>query len=174
MAISNWEPGKATPRAKDVAGLVTLFGTVKTQFPPPPPEVSLGGWVAQKRTAKGLTRNELAAKADISPAQIANIETGKTANPRHKTRAALEPPHSLPPSDRGTTDRGPGLPVDTYVPAVEGTVAARSARLSASTESTGRKNNHREQIIDGDRPDSAGVGNGCQRLHRQLDRPVAA
>src|SRR5262249_41237635 len=54
------------------------------------PEASYGDWLREARLAQELSRKELAAKVGISQIQVYNIETGRTLNPRERTRRALE------------------------------------------------------------------------------------
>ncbi len=87
VLVSNWETGKAVPTADQRAALLKLFnadaGVSAT------PQASYGDWVSEAREAKGLNRQELAAKVGISEIQVYNIETGRTLNPRDSTRRAL-------------------------------------------------------------------------------------
>jgi transcriptional regulator with XRE-family HTH domain len=54
------------------------------------PSQDYGEWLRGRREAAGKSREELAAAAGVSAIQIYNIETGRTLNPRDRTRRALE------------------------------------------------------------------------------------
>lgn len=54
------------------------------------PSQDYGEWVRARREGAHLTREQLAAASGVSAIQIYNIETGRTTNPRAKTRNALE------------------------------------------------------------------------------------
>lgn len=85
VTVSNWERGKATLAPEQARALSELADKRLGRE-----EVSFGDWVAQQRSARGLSRTTLAAKAGISEIQVYNIETGRTTNPREKTRAGLQ------------------------------------------------------------------------------------
>jgi transcriptional regulator with XRE-family HTH domain len=58
------------------------------------PAMEFGDWLKREREAKGLTREQLAAAAGVSVAQIFNLETGRAKRPRIDTvrrlRTAIE------------------------------------------------------------------------------------
>jgi len=49
-----------------------------------------GEWLQLERTARGLTRTELADRSGVSYQQIRNLEIGESDNPQERTRHALE------------------------------------------------------------------------------------
>lgn len=85
--ISNWEVGRVRPRRQEAERLAALLSEESEATGSP--RNAYGNWVAERRSAMGLTRAELAARARISLMQIYNIETGRTANPREQTRQAI-------------------------------------------------------------------------------------
>jgi transcriptional regulator with XRE-family HTH domain len=84
--ISNWESGKTSPSDRQIHLLRDVLGTGDLSTAP----AQYGEWLSSTRIEKGLSRNELAAKSNVSAPQIFNIETGSTANPRATTRKKLE------------------------------------------------------------------------------------
>ncbi|MGI8750514.1 MAG: helix-turn-helix domain-containing protein [Thermoleophilaceae bacterium] len=54
-----------------------------------PSSSPFGEWLAQTRTRREMTRQELAERAGVSEPQIFNIEKGNTRNPRAATRTKL-------------------------------------------------------------------------------------
>ncbi len=84
--VSNWERGKGVPGPEQLATLAELASPGHDE----PEKTSFGDWAGQRRNALGLSRQDLAAKVGISQIQVYNIETGRTANPREKTRVALQ------------------------------------------------------------------------------------
>jgi transcriptional regulator with XRE-family HTH domain len=90
VTVSNWERGKTAPGPVDVAALEKLFAAGGDKLVSDTPEARYGDWVTEARRAQGLSRKELAAKVGISHIQVYNIETGRTLNPREKTRDSLE------------------------------------------------------------------------------------
>lgn len=90
VTVSNWERGKTAPGPEHAAALAKLFRADGDEAVTEAPEASYGDWVREGRRAKGLTRKGLAATVGISQIQVYNIETGRTLNPREKTRRALE------------------------------------------------------------------------------------
>jgi transcriptional regulator with XRE-family HTH domain len=91
-AISSWETGRVSaPRDQVVALGAALSGG--ESGPGRSPSQDYGEWLRGRRDAAGKTREELAAAAGVSAIQIYNIETGRTLNPRERTRSALE--HAL-------------------------------------------------------------------------------
>jgi transcriptional regulator with XRE-family HTH domain len=99
VTVSNWERGQTAPGSEHAAALTKLFRADGDTAVPESPEAGYGDWVREGRRAKGLTRKELAAKVSISQIQVYNIETGRTLNPREKTRNALEKVLGKAPND---------------------------------------------------------------------------
>jgi transcriptional regulator with XRE-family HTH domain len=85
--ISIWENGNAEPSHDTIQKISLILGAdfEKTLETPP-----LGEWIRKKREEKGLSRNDLAKEAGISPLTIYFIETGKTESPQRATLVALE------------------------------------------------------------------------------------
>lgn len=88
--ISNWEAGRARPRRAEAQRLAAALASSPEPDMIAEPKRDYGAWVADKRSSLGLSRADLAARAGVSPLQIYNIETGRTLNPRERTRHAIE------------------------------------------------------------------------------------
>jgi transcriptional regulator with XRE-family HTH domain len=88
-AVSTWETGRvALPRDQIDALQRILADNANASLTSP--SQAFGEWLRGRREAANLTREELAAMSGVSAIQIYNIETGRTANPRSKTRKAFE------------------------------------------------------------------------------------
>ncbi len=96
--VSTWESGTSTPKPANLTALNRILdigaeGDTEDESDPEAPSSSpYGEWLARTRTAKGLTRRELAEQSGVSEPQIWNIETGQTLNPRGQTRERLAQP----------------------------------------------------------------------------------
>jgi ribosome-binding protein aMBF1 (putative translation factor) len=91
VKVSLWENGRARPNSGQVAALRALFNPRRrTRANDITDGSSFADWVAEQRRFAGLSRRDLAAATGISEIQVYNIETGRTLNPREKTRKALE------------------------------------------------------------------------------------
>lgn len=91
VKVSLWENGRASPNAAQVAALKALFNPRRKRRATEIAEgSSFADWVGEQRRLAGLSRRDLAAATGISEIQVYNIETGRTLNPREKTREALE------------------------------------------------------------------------------------
>jgi transcriptional regulator with XRE-family HTH domain len=88
-AVSAWETGRAAPRHEQLVALERVF-SAEAPATTTSPSQDYGEWVRGRRSQAGLSREQLAAASGVSAVQIYNIETGRSPNPRDKTRAALE------------------------------------------------------------------------------------
>lgn len=88
-AVSTWETGRVPLSREQVGVLERIFAAGEPTATTSASE-DYGEWLRGRREASGLTREELAARSGVSAIQIYNIETGRTANPRSKTRHAFE------------------------------------------------------------------------------------
>ena len=88
-AVSSWETGRAKPRPEQLAAVFSVFSGDEPVAEASPSQ-AYGEWLRASRDALGQTREQVAASAGVSAIQIYNIETGRTSNPREKTRKALE------------------------------------------------------------------------------------
>lgn len=100
MTVSNWESGKANPKPDQKSQVFSLLGVVKviqdggsedtspdTSEAGPP---AVASWLTKTRLERKMSVPELAAAADVTAAQIYNIESGRTTNPRRSTVQRLE------------------------------------------------------------------------------------
>jgi transcriptional regulator with XRE-family HTH domain len=87
--VSSWETGRAVPRRAQLRQLDRVFSGELAAVPTTPSQ-DYGEWVRARREGAPLTREQLAGASGVSAIQIYNIETGRTTNPRAKTRTALE------------------------------------------------------------------------------------
>jgi transcriptional regulator with XRE-family HTH domain len=89
--VSTWENGTSQPRTNSADALATVLDLgVETEDAAESPGSSpYGEWLARTRNQQGITRRELADRANVSEPQIWNIETGHTLNPRAETRDRL-------------------------------------------------------------------------------------
>ena len=91
-SISLWERGKGAPsrdQLQQLEGILGGFSTAKNQGS----DVELSPiavWVFRGLEKKGMTANELARKAGISPPTIYNILNGGAENPQQRTLKAIE------------------------------------------------------------------------------------
>ena len=81
--VSQWETGKILVGDDQVVNLETTLG-MKFR------ERSFGDWLRETRDNQGLSRNELAGRAELSVPTIASIEEGKIFSPRDRTVRRLE------------------------------------------------------------------------------------
>jgi transcriptional regulator with XRE-family HTH domain len=88
-AVSSWETGRIAPPHEQVEALARIFGP-NGAIPATSPSQDYGEWLRERREAADLTREQLAAQSGVSAVQIYNIETGRSTNPREKTRDAFE------------------------------------------------------------------------------------
>ena len=100
--ISQWELAKAVPDREQKAHLREVLGLDQTETQNNGGASSgddrndqegpsaVGSWLNRARVEKGLSVAELAAKAQISPPAIYNIESGRIENPRSETIRRLE------------------------------------------------------------------------------------
>jgi transcriptional regulator with XRE-family HTH domain len=88
-AVSSWETSRVIPRPEQLQALERFFGGEKHAAATSPSQ-DYGEWVRGRREAASWTREELAGASGVSAVQIYNIETGRTTNPRSKTRESLE------------------------------------------------------------------------------------
>lgn len=121
--VSNWERGESTPQARYVEQLEQFLGNVTPVGGEDPSSDDgpspFGAWVSRVRTEKGLTRTELAHRADVSQMTVYNLETGRISNPHEKTRARLTsalgesaPQDAVDATEREATIEGIGALVD--------------------------------------------------------------
>lgn len=89
-AISNWESGKSVPSPEQVSKLQDILGPTGSLRGPDLAVDPYGQWLTATREKAAVSRADLAKKAGISLAQIYNIETGRTTNPRMSTRTKIE------------------------------------------------------------------------------------
>jgi transcriptional regulator with XRE-family HTH domain len=87
--VSAWETGRASPGLAQQEALERVFSAGAPATIASPSQ-DYGEWVRSRRLEAGLSREQLAAASNVSAPQIYNIETGRSTNPRAKTRAALE------------------------------------------------------------------------------------
>lgn len=89
-AVSNWETGRVPISPAHAQALEQILATGGAPQPPNSPSQDYGEWLRGRRGERQLTREQVAAASGVSAIQIYNIETGRTANPRSRTRQALE------------------------------------------------------------------------------------
>lgn len=87
--ISAWETGRVSPPREQVDALQRALSEGGAAAGSSPSQ-DYGEWLRGRREAAEQTREDLAAAAGVSAIQIYNIETGRTLNPRERTRRALE------------------------------------------------------------------------------------
>jgi transcriptional regulator with XRE-family HTH domain len=100
MTISNWESGRAHPSLKHKTQLFSLLGVPepeqKSSTEKSGVELSEAGpsavsaWLTKTRLERKMSVPELSETADVTAAQIYNIESGRTTNPRRSTIKKLE------------------------------------------------------------------------------------
>ena len=88
-AISSWETGRIAAPKEQSDALGRVFGSEEPAAGTSPSQ-DYGEWLRGRREEARQTREQLAAASGVSAIQIYNIETGRTINPRAKTRGALE------------------------------------------------------------------------------------
>ena len=88
-AVSAWETERVAPARQQVEALERFFGA-NGLVAATSPSQDYGEWLRGRREAADMSREELAAVSGISAIQIYNIETGRTINPRARTRTAFE------------------------------------------------------------------------------------
>jgi transcriptional regulator with XRE-family HTH domain len=88
-AVSAWETGRTAPRHEQVEELERVLGGQPIGVPTSPSQ-DYGEWLRAEREDAGLSREGLAAASGVSAIGIYNIESGRSVNPRPKTRKALE------------------------------------------------------------------------------------
>lgn len=90
--VSQWEGGRQKPSRDQIEKLDGILGGVSTDDAAITDDglSPVGAWLSKARLKKGLTANELAKKARVSPATIYNLESGRAENPHQETIKALE------------------------------------------------------------------------------------
>lgn len=88
-AVSAWETRRAAPARQQAEVLGRFFGADGLAAATSPSQ-DYGEWLRGRREAAEMSRQQLAGAAGISAIQIYNIETGRTINPRARTRTAFE------------------------------------------------------------------------------------
>lgn len=93
--VSNWENDRGRPAEDQIRELAEFLdlprpGQGAARRDGPADEVSaFGVWLSRTRNDANLTVPELANRSEVSAIQIANIEAGRTQNPRKLTRDRL-------------------------------------------------------------------------------------
>jgi transcriptional regulator with XRE-family HTH domain len=85
--VSLWENGALNPN-NDM--LEKLSAVLEADLDPSFINVDLGEWLLEQREKSGLTRDQLAEKAGISPLTIYFIEKGTTKSPQEATLKGLQ------------------------------------------------------------------------------------
>ncbi|MGO9572353.1 MAG: helix-turn-helix domain-containing protein [Desulfomonilaceae bacterium] len=95
--VSNWELAKSIPSKEQKKELKKILGISATTNENGSAaedsqvgSTSIGAWLTKERLAKNMAVPELAEAAEISPAAIYSIESGRSANPRPETISKLE------------------------------------------------------------------------------------
>jgi transcriptional regulator with XRE-family HTH domain len=134
-SVSAWELGTVTPRPeqlKKLRGVLPPFRVPSAQAPkkslaqsrPPTAQPSgapsaYGNWLNETRVKKGLTITSLADKSGVGYWTIANVESGRTQNPREEARDKLagalgvtEPPAVTKETEEAAEVEGVGQFID--------------------------------------------------------------
>jgi transcriptional regulator with XRE-family HTH domain len=100
MTVSNWEAGKAHPKAEQKAQIFSLLGVAKPAGKDTDEETAVetseagpsavASWLTKTRLERKMSVPELSEAADVTAGQIYNIESGRTTNPRPSTIQKLE------------------------------------------------------------------------------------
>jgi len=89
MTVSNWETGKAMPKAEQIDKLRQILG-INGAEDDAPDASPIAAWVAKSRISKSLSVPELAMQSGLTAAAIYRIESGVTRNLHSKTQHKLE------------------------------------------------------------------------------------
>ncbi len=83
-AVAHWEAGTTKPNEKSFKKLERVLGPLVDSD-----ISSFGTWLSNVRLTASMSVPELAEKANVTPAAIYNIESGKSKNPQAATRNKL-------------------------------------------------------------------------------------
>ena len=112
MTISNWEAEKTLPKPEQKAKLFELLGIglIKPEkgermdgaHESEAGPSAVGSWLTKSRLERKMSIPELAASSGVTPAQLYNIESGRTTNPRQATIQRIEKAfgEALPPETK--------------------------------------------------------------------------
>ena len=99
--ISNWEQGRGKPDEAEIKKLERILGEFNKSIKsakggtaekdvPYSEARPFADWLRTSREAAKLSVHELAEQSEVSPVQIYNLESGRSANPREVTKKRLE------------------------------------------------------------------------------------
>lgn len=103
--VNNWISGRTSPSGKNRTELERVLGPFRPQ------QSEVARWLRRERDRAGLTQNELALRAKVTPATISNIERGDTT-PQRGTIAKLANALGVSvPDDRESDYQGDNTPM---------------------------------------------------------------
>ncbi|MFG5411439.1 helix-turn-helix domain-containing protein [Piscinibacter sakaiensis] len=112
MTVSNWESGKSQVRPEQKKAIYGLLGVGASQDCTSREDdleegvelgaSAVGSWLTKSRLERGMSIPELSAASGVTAAQLYNIESGRTTNPRESTIQRIEKAlgEALPPETK--------------------------------------------------------------------------